>query len=209
MFRSTGFLLLILLAVLGMQSCKWGKHTLPIMSPYVVEGADTIYKTLPEFEFINQDGEVVTRKDFLGKVFVADFFFVSCPTICPVMSKNVKKIYEKYDGYQDFRILSHSIDSTDSIPVLKAYAEGLGVDLPTWHFVTGVRDSIYNIGYDFYMATMKEDGSPGSGGYVHSGGLILVDRKGRIRGVYEGTSDASTGQLISDLTILLKDKKLE
>lgn len=200
---------LVALAALGIHSCKWGKHTLPIMSPYVVEAGDTIYKTLPEFEFINQNGVSVSREDFLGKVFVADFFFVSCPTICPVMSKNVKKIYEKYQGHKDFRILSHSIDSTDSIPVLKAYAKGLGVDLPTWHFVTGVKDSIYNIGYDFYMATMAEDGSPSSGGYVHSGGLILVDKRGRIRGIYDGTNDAQTGQLISDLTILLKDARIE
>jgi len=204
--KSTFFLAVAVLSAIGISSCKWGKHTLPIISPYVVENGDTIYKTLPEFEFINQDGKTVTRKDFLGKVFIADFFFVSCPTICPVMSKNVRKIYERYDGIDDFRILSHSIDSTDSIPVLKAYSEGLGVALPTWHFVTGVKDSIYNIGYDFYMATMEEDGSPGSGGYVHSGGLILVDRKGRIRGIYDGTSDAETGQLISDLTILLKKK---
>lgn len=204
--KNLALLSIVAIAVAGISSCKWGKHTLPIISPYAVENGDTVYKTLPDFEFINQEGNTVTQKDFLGKVFIADFFFVSCPTICPVMSKKVRKIYERYDGDNDFRILSHSIDSTDSIPVLKAYSEGLGVALPTWHFVTGVKDSIYNIGYSFYMATMEEDGSPGSGGYVHSGGLILVDRKGRIRGIYDGTSDAETGQLISDLTILLKKK---
>lgn len=199
----------LILIALFLQSCKFGKHTLPIISPHTIEGQDTAFKTLPQFEFTNQDGKTVTQEDFLGKVFIADFFFVSCPTICPVMSKNISKIYERYEGDTRFKILSHSIDTTDSIPVLKAYAKGLGVSAPTWHFVTGARQDIYDIGYDFYMATIKEDSTEGSGGYLHSGDLILIDRKGRIRGIYDGTSDAETGMLISDLRILLKPREVE
>lgn len=184
-------------------SCKWGKHTLPILNRFQVNGSDTVYQTLPRFEFVNQDGKTVTEKTVDGKVFVADFFFVSCPTICPVMARNLKKVYEKYEHQDDFIILSHSIDTKhDTVPVLKDYADRLGVSSKTWNFLTGDQEKIYDIGYDFYMATINEDPNE-PGGYLHSGGLILVDKMGRIRGVYDGTNEAQVGQLISDLQLLL------
>lgn len=180
------------------------KKTLPILGRTEVVQGDTQYHTLPDFQFINQNGKELSKQDLLGQVFVADFFFVSCPTICPIMSKNLKKVYERFEDAENFTIVSHTIDTKhDSVPVLKSYSEMLGVQAPRWHFVTGNQDSIYQIGYDFYMASIQEDDSPGSGGYLHSGGLILVDRKGRIRGIYDGTKDAAVGQLISDLKILL------
>jgi len=178
---------------------------LPILNIEPTTTADTVFKNLPDFSFTNQEGETFTPANLAGKVYVADFFFVSCPTICPVMSKNLKKVYERFSDNPKFLILSHTIDPRhDSVPVLKDYADRLGVSSKTWHFVTGKKDDIYTIGYDFYMATIKEDENEGSGGYLHSGGLILVDAKGRIRGVYDGTNDAQVGQLIGDLTLLLK-----
>ena len=197
------FALLSITLFLG--ACEFGTKKLPYMSVLSIENGDTVFREYPKFEFTNQDNEKVTHETFAGKVYVADFFFVSCPTICPVMSKNLKKVYEKYQDHDDFLILSHSIDTRhDSVPVLNEYAKRLGVSSDTWHFVTGKKDDIYSIGYDFYMATIQEDDSPGSGGYLHSGGLILVDKKGKIRGVYDGTNDAQVGQLMADLKYLLK-----
>lgn len=186
-------------------SCKFGTKALPKLGVLSIENGDTTFRPYPKFEFTNQEGQTVSEQTFAGKVYVADFFFVSCPTICPVMSKNLKKVYDRYHERDDFLILSHSIDTRhDSVPVLKEYATRLGVTADTWHFVTGKKDDIYSIGYDFYMATIEEDNSPGTGGYLHSGGLILVDKNGVIRGIYDGTVDAQVGQLIADLNYLLK-----
>ncbi|MFY0675455.1 MAG: SCO family protein [Bacteroidia bacterium] len=191
--------------ILFISACNTGTKKLPYLSVLSTDNGDTVFREYPEFEFINQDAKKVTHETFAGKVYVADFFFVSCPTICPIMSKNLKKVYEKYNDREDFLILSHSIDTRhDSVPVLNEYASRLGVTSDTWHFVTGKKDDIYSIGYNFYMATIQEDDSPGSGGYLHSGGLILVDKKGKIRGVYDGTNDSQVGQLIADLKYLLK-----
>lgn len=190
--------------VIALTSCKPNSKTLPVLSIASIEGEDTVFKECPPFSFANQNNEAITNSTFQGKVYVADFFFVSCPTICPIMAKNLKKVYERYSNEKDFLILSHSIDTRhDSVPVLKEYATRLGVSADTWHFVTGKKDDIYSIGYDYYMATVQEDDSPGSGGYLHSGGLILVDKKGKIRGVYDGTNEAQVGKLIADLKLLL------
>ncbi|MBI1184192.1 redoxin domain-containing protein [bacterium] len=194
-----------LFSIVFIASCKFGGNTLPYMNIERVEGADTVFNKIPDFSFTNQNGEEINKQSLKGKVYVADFFFVSCPTICPVMAKNLKKVYERFGNNDKFMILSHTIDPRhDSVEVLKNYANRLGVAAPAWQFVTGKKDEIYQIGYDFYMATIEEDDSEGSGGYLHSGGLILVDSKGRIRGVYDGTNEAQVGQLISDLSILLK-----
>lgn len=194
---------LLVLLTLSLGSCKWGKHTLPILGQMDINGTDTIYKTIPPFKFINQEGDFVTDETIKNKVFIADFFFVSCPTICPVMAKNLKKVYEKYADDDRFKIISHSIDTRhDSVPVLHDYAERLGVSSKTWNFVTGDQEKIYDIGYDFYMATISADPDE-PGGYLHSGGLILVDRKGRIRGVYDGTNEAQVGLLMADMKVLL------
>lgn len=189
----------------SVNSCKFGKHQLPILGPFVVENGDTIYRSLPEFQFVNQDSQEVKRSDLIGKVVVADFFFISCPTICPTMTKNLKKVYDRYAGKEDFFIISHSIDTKyDTVPRLKAYAERLNVATDSWNFVTGERDSIFGIAQNFYMSTASED-SDEPGGLVHSGHFILLDRKGRIRGLYDGTDDASVGRLIADLKLLLHD----
>ena len=193
------FVALALLSSIG--ACKFGKHQLPYPGTQIV-GTDTAYHELPEFRFYNQDSTAITREDLLGKVVVADFFFISCPTICPVMGKHMKMIYDRYpDGVQ---LISHSIDTRhDTIPRLKAYAQKMGVNDQRWHFVTGDRDEIYRVGQEFYMVSASADPSE-PGGYLHSGSLILLDQKGRIRGIYDGTNEAQVGQLISDIKILLR-----
>lgn len=179
------------------------KNQLPYLGPHIIDGDDTTYHVIPEFSFVNQNGKIITEKDFNNKVYVADFFFISCPTICPVMTKNLKKVYDKYSTKEDFAILSHSIDTKhDTVSRLKAYADRLGVDAPIWNFITGDRDEIYNIGEDFYMASAAED-AEAPGGYIHSGMFILIDKNKRIRGVYDGTNDNDVAKLIVDLKQLL------
>lgn len=168
---------------------------------------DTVYQNIPAFKLTNQDGKTVTDLDMLGKVYVADFFFTSCPTICPVMKKEMIRVYEKYKGKQDVLILSHTIDPDyDTKEVLKDYANRLGSDGKQWQFLTGKRSEIYNLAENGYYATAVKDAKE-PGGYAHSGGFILVDKKLRVRGVYDGTNTADVDRLMDDMDILLDEKE--
>lgn len=168
---------------------------------------DTVYHKIAPFSFDNQDGETVTNKDLSGKVYVADFFFTSCPTICPIMKKEMFRVYEKFQDEQDFKILSHSIDPTyDTVPLLKDYSRRLGVeDASTWHFLTGDREKIFEIGQTSYLTTAMEDKNE-PGGLLHSGAFVLVDQEGHIRGVYDGTKADQVNRLMADIPKLLDNK---
>jgi protein SCO1/2 len=203
----------LLAAVLS--GCSSSEERLPILGERetvnkVVDGktvTDTIYNTIPPFAFINQKGDTVTNKDFDGKIYVADFFFTSCPTICPVMKKEMIKVYQKIKGNSEVKILSHTIDPAHDTPeVLDKFASDLGVEDLQWQFVTGDKDKIYEIGQESYMVTAKSD-STVAGGYIHSGAFILIDKEKRVRGMYDGTTEAGTKKLINDIDILLKEYK--
>ncbi|WP_192348320.1 SCO family protein [Algoriphagus sp. Y33] len=165
---------------------------------------DTVYHQIADFSFTNQDGETITKTSVEGKVYVADFFFTTCPTICPIMKKEMLRVYEEYADNPDFKILSHSIDPThDTQEVLKDYAYKLGIeDAETWNFLTGDAEKIYEIGQTSYMTTAQED-QAAAGGFLHSGAFVLVDQNGHIRGVYDGTKTDQVDQLISDIPKLL------
>lgn len=163
------------------------------------EVIDTLYHSIPDFKFINQYGDTVTAADFKGKIYVTDFFFTTCPTICPVMKKQMLKVYEQIKGQADVAILSHTIDPQHDTPaVLKQYADDLGVTGKQWQFVTGDREKIYEIGEKKYLVVAGTD-STAPGGYIHSGAFILVDKEKRIRGTYNGTDEESTQRLLKDL----------
>ncbi len=167
---------------------------------------DTVYHTIAPFEFVDQDSSIITNATFNHKVYVADFFFTSCPTICPVMKQQMLRVYETYKDDQDVAILSHTIDPThDTVAVLKDFAEKLGVESKKWHFVTGPKEAIYDIGETSYMVVANEDENA-PGGYIHSGAFLLVDQKGRIRGVYDGTVSEQVDILINDIKRLTKRK---
>ena len=179
---------------------------LPILGErYVDDNQDTVYHSIADFAFVNQVGDTIRKEDMAGKVYVADFFFTTCPTICPVMKKEMLRVYEKFKGDPNFRILSHSIDpSHDTQAVLKDYAEKLGVpDAATWNFLTGDQEKIFEIGQTSYLTTtMADDMEPG--GFLHSGAFLLVDQQGRIRGVYDGTKTDQVDRLLADIPKLLK-----
>ena len=179
---------------------------LPILGErYVDDNQDTVYHSIADFAFVNQVGDTIRKEDMAGKIYVADFFFTTCPTICPVMKKEMLRVYEQFKGEPNFRILSHSIDPThDTQAVLKDYAEKLGVpDAETWNFLTGDQEKIFEIGQTSYLTTtMADDMEPG--GFLHSGAFLLVDQQGRIRGVYDGTKTDQVDRLLADIPKLLK-----
>ncbi|EHQ26422.1 electron transport protein SCO1/SenC [Mucilaginibacter paludis DSM 18603] len=167
---------------------------------------DTIYPVIPRFNFTDQLKQPVSNQTYKGHIYVADFFFTSCPTICPVMSRNLKKVYDQYAAFPELMFLSYTIDPKYDTPeVLNRYAKALGADAKRWHFVTGPKEEIYQLAEKGYYSPANKDDSV-DGGYVHSGGLILIDRNGHMRGVYDGTSDEEVGWLIRDLKILLAEK---
>ena len=160
---------------------------------------------IQQFTLINQLGDTITEKNFEGKIYVADFFFTTCPTICPIMKRQMLRVYEKYKDNPDVLILSHTIDPDyDSVEVLHEFADRLGVSSKTWHFVTGNKDSIYDIGQNSYMVTARQDPDE-PGGYLHSGAFLLIDKDRRVRGIYDGTIEEKVDVLMKDMDKFLKE----
>ena len=196
-------------------SCDGGKRKLPILGEREwttknVDGkevTDTIYNTIPPYKFVNQNGDTVTEKMTEGKIYVADFFFTSCPTICPVMKKQMVKVYNEFKGNPQVMIVSHTIDPDHDTPkVLNQFAKDLGVSGNQWEFLTGPKEKIYEIGQKSYMSTAKQD-STAEGGYIHSGAFILVDKDRHVRGMYDGTTEEGTKKLVADMKVLLEEYK--
>lgn len=180
-------------------ACTGDRKPMPIFGERMFNGTDTVYHTIAPFAFYNQDSVLIQNVDVTGKVYVADFFFTSCRTICPKMKTQMKRVYEATEGFDDFVILSHTIDPDyDNVKRLKAFAKRLEVDGNRWHFLTGNRDSIFNLAQTSYFATAMEDKNEPDG-YIHSGAFLLIDRKGRIRGKYDGTLKEDTDRLIADI----------
>ena len=167
---------------------------------------DTVYHTVPDFKFTDQDSNAITQETFSDKIYVADFFFTSCPDICPAMKTQMLRVYEKFKENDEFALLSHTIDpKRDSVNVLKDYSERLGVEESgKWFFVTGDKEKIYDIGLNGYMVTADE--SPDApGGFIHSGAFILVDKERRVRGVYDGTKEEKVDLLMADIPRLMAE----
>lgn len=165
---------------------------------------DTVYHKIAEFSFTNQEGKTISNEDVNGKVYVADFFFTTCPTICPIMKKEMIRVYEKFGDNPNFKILSHTIDPKhDTQEVLQDYAQKLGIeDAKTWNFLTGDPEKIYEIGQTSYITTAQADQDE-PGGFLHSGAFLLIDQNGHIRGVYDGTKADQVDKLISDIPKIL------
>jgi protein SCO1/2 len=166
---------------------------------------DTLYHHIADFSFVNQDSITVTNETFKDKIYVTDFFFTSCRTICPKMKTQMLRVYDSIQSLSDVRILSHTIDPTyDTVGLLHDFAERLGVKSDIWHFVTGNKDSIYNLAQTSYFATAMEDKTEPDG-FIHSGAFLLIDKQGRIRGKYDGTVEEDVNKLIVDIKRLRKE----
>ena len=186
-------------------SCSQEKK-LPFLGPKSVNAkGDTLYHQIPTFRFLNQDSVWVSEKEVEGKIYVADFFFTTCPTICPKMKTQMLRIYERYKERNDVRIISHSIDPEfDNTSVLKDYANRLHVEAPKWNLLTGDKAAIYKLGQKSYLVSAQEDANE-AGGFVHSGAFILVDKNRHVRGIYDGTVETEVNHLLEDMEILLKE----
>ncbi|MES2107828.1 MAG: SCO family protein [Bacteroidota bacterium] len=191
-------------------ACKFNDdnaRTLPIMGnrepvTKTVNGQqviDTIYQTIPAFKFVNQYGDTITDKSLNDKIYVADFFFTTCPDICPVMHRNMLPVYNEFKSNPDFKIISHSIDPKhDTVPVLKRYADKLGIAGDSWWFLHGSKDVTYTIAKSYLVSVLEER-------HVHDGYFILVDKQKRVRGMYLGTDEQKVKEMVADIKVLMAE----
>ncbi|UNZ00049.1 SCO family protein [Zhouia spongiae] len=191
------------------------KEVLPVYQPAMVnaELVDSSmqyikkYHTIADFELTNQNGLTITQDDYKDKIYIADFFFTTCPSICPIMTDNMVDIQKEIIDDKEVMLLSHSVTpQIDSVPVLKAYAEKKGVIDRKWNMVTGDKKQIYQLARKSYLA-VKTDGDGGPYDMIHTENFILVDKERRIRGFYDGTDKESMEQLLHDLQVLKNEYK--
>ena len=168
---------------------------------------DTLYHKIPYFEFLNQDGKKVSRDDLLGTIYIADFFFATCPTICPKMATNMGYLQEKFKDRKGLRFISITVNPEhDSVKVLKEYANRVHADTKNWDFLTGDKDKIYDVAFNgFFINAQKDDVAPG--GYLHSQYFILIDKEAHVRGVFDWTIYKEMKEDLTDaVDILFKEE---
>jgi protein SCO1/2 len=160
-----------------------------------------------DFSFLNQNGERITNKDVEGKVYLAEFFFTTCPGICPKMNTNLRPIYEKYKSNPDFLILSHTVNpSTDSVGQLKHYADSMGVDARHWIFLTGKKDSLYLAArLSYQLDDPKNNFSPIDEQFIHTQYFALVDKNGNVRSIIDGLKKDELIEMQGEIDALLKE----
>ncbi|MGB0979593.1 MAG: SCO family protein [Croceimicrobium sp.] len=182
-----------------------------------VEGelvSDTLYYKIPPFQFTTQDNELLSSEDMLGKIYVANFFFSTCPTVCPAMNYNLQQVQDRFIGYEYIDFLSFTVDPEhDTVEVLKAYEQKIGAVNGRWYFLTGEKEEIYKTAANFFLSAQVDEDSPG--GFLHSENLVLVDWEGRIRSrkdeqgnlkaVYSGTSPVEINELKDDIKVLIAE----
>ena len=162
------------------------------------------------FSFLNQDGKVVTQQDVKGKVFVAEYFFTTCGTICPIMNVQMQRIHKVYQGNKNVRILSFTVDpKVDTVAQMKRYAVAHGADVKSWFFLTGTQEKLYELARkSFFVLKPAETENQGDVGsdFIHTNNFVLVDKEMRIRGYYDGTNSKEVDNLIGDIALLVKEK---
>jgi protein SCO1/2 len=160
------------------------------------------YHTIADFSLVNQNGDTITEQDYKDKIYIADFFFTTCLTICPIMTGNMEYLQQQIMDDPEVLLLSHSVTpEIDSVPRLKEYALEKGVIDSKWNLVTGDKKQIYELARKSYLA-VKTDGDGGPFDMIHTENFILVDQKKRIRGTYDGTKKEEMERLLADLEIL-------
>jgi len=214
-FKSLAIVLFVLsiIIITIIYQIKKPKEVLPVFQPAKVNAElvdSTIqhvkkYHKIADFSLINQNGKTITQNDYNGKIYVADFFFTTCQTICPVMTDNMAVIQQRLKNDSEVMLLSHTVTpEIDSVPQLKKYALEKGVDDTKWNLVTGDKKEIYRLARKSYLA-VKTDGNGDEYDMIHTENFILVDTKKRIRGFYDGTKEKDIEQLLKDIAILKKE----
>lgn len=196
--------------------------SLPIYEPNMVDGSlvdSSIqyvrkYHKIADFKLINQNGDTITQEDYKEKIYVADFFYTTCPSFCPILTESLKKVQEATAGDDEIKLLSHTVTpDIDTPEKLKEYAVKKGVDDQKWNLVTGPKKEIYKLARKSYLVV--KDGSKGGDGgggkydMIHTENLALIDTKKRIRGFYDGTNSDEVDQLLKDIKTLKKIEALQ
>jgi len=178
--------------------------TLPILGKKKIVDGKEMNHVIPDWEFMDQDSNMVTNKDLSDVVYITDVFFRSCPTICPKTMREMKRIYTEFEDNPQVKLVSFTIDpERDSPAKLKEYASNLEVDTKKWWFLHGEKEETYDLALDYFNTAYEDSDIPG--GFNHSGKLILTDKNGHIRSFSEGTDPDETPKLIRDIKTLLKE----
>ena len=191
-------------------SCKEETKSTPNELPFIGEkqlneNGDEIFHKVAPFEFVNQDSTLINEEYLKGKITVVDFFFTTCPTICPTMTKNMKKVQEHWKDNPKVQFLSHTVDpKTDTPKKLKRFANYYKADLKNWNFVTGEKIELYKMGVKSYLLPTQESALE-PGGFLHSEYFVLVDENLHLRGIFDGTKENELDSLNRDIKILLND----
>ena len=209
-FFGTSLLVLSIIIIAIIYNILDVKKPLPIYQPASVNAElvdSTIqyqkkYHHIADFSLTNQNGKTITQNDYTNKIYVADFFFTTCQTICPIMTKNMYEIQRQFITDNEVMILSHSVTpKIDTVAQLKRYAKEKGVDSRKWNLVTGDKKEIYELARKSYMA-VKDSGDGGSFDMIHTENFMLIDKKRQIRGYYDGTNLEDIERLIADIKTL-------
>jgi protein SCO1/2 len=194
---------LLLYLFLRSNEQKQPLRSLPFFDPKDYSGAKReSHHSVPAFSFTSQYGKTVTDKTTEGKVYVCDYFFTTCHSICPIMSDQLVRVYQKYKDRSDFLILSHTVDpETDTVAQLLDYAKRHGVNDEKWLFLTGDKKELYRLARKGYLLSVDE-GDGGEDDFIHTQNFALVDKEKHIRGYYDGTDSLEVTRLIDDLQLL-------
>ena len=201
-----------------------------IMYFYLTKGYNNFIKlevigevdySIDDFSFINQDNETITKDSLSGSIYVANFFFTSCPSICPIMTRNMSYLQDKLSVFPNIRFLSHTVDPVNDTPdKLKSYVnlmqqKNININLSNWDFVTGDKDKLYQSAANYFVNASVDSLAPG--GFLHSEYFILIDKQGRVRsgidkngnavGAYDGTNEVQMKDLINDINVLMAEYK--
>jgi len=209
-FFGIGFLILSIIIISIFYSILKPKKVLPIYQPAQVssELVDTTiqykkkYHKIADFSLINQNGVTITQEAYKEKIYVADFFFTTCQTICPIMTKNMNEVQKQFITDDEVMILSHTVTpDIDTVAQLKRYAKEQNVNASKWNLVTGDKKQIYELARKSYLA-VKDDGDGGPFDMIHTENFMLIDKERQIRGFYDGTDIKEIERLIEDIKTL-------
>ncbi len=220
MYKKTKIIILTGLVIIAISACNKTKQNTsrvavlpfyndPSFTPHwFSKNSDSLkqFHTIPDFKLINQDGDTITQQTFKNKIYVTDFFFTSCPGICPKMTNNMKVIQDAFKDDDQVCLLSHSVTPVkDSVAILKEYAVSKGVISGKWHLVTGSKNQIYNLGRNAYFVEENLGEEKTLDDFLHTENFVLIDSNKHIRGIYNGLNLTSVNQLIADIKTLEKE----
>lgn len=191
------FKILIFPGFIFLYTCKPDVQ-LPYLGQTIIENGKEIHHKVGQFSHYNQDSVQISNSDLADYIYVADFFFTSCPSICPKVAKEMLKIYEATKDNPQIKLVSFTIDPKRDTPAkLKLYAENLGVDHHKWYFLTGDKDKTLELANTFFVSALEDESAPG--GFDHSGKILLIDKEGHVRSFSEGTDAENTPKFIQDI----------